>query len=312
MHDLRTPLYNLWMVQYLIISNDNQGEWYVSMNRLIKRKPLKEKIVVICGGAKGMGKALAKIIVQLGGSLCIIDIDSESLKKTNEELINYIGQESQFITTITCDTREMNELKSLLTSFIEKNGIPDYLINVVGCARPDYVENYTLQDFEKLMNENYYGQLIPTLILLPYFMEEKKGHVINFTSALGYFGMMGYTTYSPSKFALVGLTEALRHELKPYNIRFSLIYPTDTDTPGYAEENKTKPEECALISTVGKLANPDEVAEKYIKSILKKKFYILTGMAKIGWKLKRHLPRLYWYYFDRAYKKAIKEVGKMN
>ena len=56
---------------------------------------------------------------------------------------------------------------------------------------------------------------------------------------MGYFGIMGYTAYAPTKFAIVGLTDALRNELKPYNISFSVLYPPDTDTPGFEVENRT-------------------------------------------------------------------------
>ena len=141
-------------------------------------------------------------------------------------------------------------------------------------------------------------------------MNEKKGHIINFSSALGYFGMMGYAAYCPAKFAIVGLTESLRHELKPYKINFSIIFPADTDTPGYAKESETKPAECAIISEVGKLTSPEVAAGSYIESILKKDFYILIGMAKTGWKIKRHFPKLFNSYYDRSYKKALKKIGK--
>ena len=89
--------------------------------------------------------------------------------------------------------------------------------------------------------------------LLPHFMAARKGHIVNVSSMMGYFGIMGYAAYAPTKFAIVGLTEALRHELKPYNIGMSVLYPPDTDTPGFEKENRTKPGECAMMSSKVKL-----------------------------------------------------------
>ena len=76
------------------------------------------------------------------------------------------------------------------------------MINVVGYAYPQYVQELTLEDYKKCMEVNYYGQLIPTLILLPYFMAARKGHIANVSSMMGYFGIMGYAAYAPTKFAI--------------------------------------------------------------------------------------------------------------
>ena len=128
-----------------------------------------------------------------------------------------------------------------MTEFVNGHGVPDYLINVVGYAYPQYVQELTLNDYRACMDINYYGQLVPILVLLPHFMAARKGHIVNVSSMMGYFGIMGYTAYAPTKFAIVGLTEALRHELKPYNIFFSVLYPPDTDTPGFEKEIEQSP-----------------------------------------------------------------------
>ncbi|MFX6861571.1 SDR family NAD(P)-dependent oxidoreductase, partial [Acinetobacter baumannii] len=88
-------------------------------------------------------------------------------------------------------------------------------------------------DFRRNMDVNYYGQLVPLLILLPHFMAARKGHIANVSSMLGFMGMIGYATYAPTKFALVGLTDSLRNELKPHGITFSILYPPDTETEGF-------------------------------------------------------------------------------
>lgn len=271
----------------------------------------KDKIAIICGGSKGMGKETSKLIVNMGGSVLIIARDAEVLKTVVKELNQLKIVESQFVEFFSCDTTDMAKLKPLIDDFISKHRVPDYLLNLVGYAYPQYIENLTLDDFKRNMNVNYYGQLVPILTLLPYFMKEKRGYIANTSSMMGYFGMMSYATYCPSKFAIVGLTEALRHELKPYNIRFSILYPPDTDTPGMAKENETKPEECKILSESVRLFSAEEVAKVFIKGIRKRKYNILPGEAKLVWLLYRYLPRLVRTIMDSDYKKARKRLGKI-
>lgn len=275
--------------------------------KLIKKQPFKGKTAIVCGGSKGIGKATAKEIVRLGGNVCIIARNLDDLRAAAEEIKRLKIDDTKFVEIISCDTTDMDKLKPLLTDFIDKHGVPDYLINVVGYAYPQYIQNLTLEDFKKNMDINYYGQLVPILIVLPHFIKAKKGYIANVSSMMGYFGMMGYATYAPTKFAIVGLTEVLRHELKPYNIHFSILYPPDTNTPGFQRENETKPKECAIMSEEAKLLSPEGVAEVFVKGILKEKFNILPGNAKFIWKMYRHFPNLVRNIIDKDYEKARKK-----
>ncbi|MHA1646644.1 MAG: SDR family NAD(P)-dependent oxidoreductase [Promethearchaeota archaeon] len=271
----------------------------------------KDKIAIICGGSKGIGKETSKLIVKMGGNVLIIARNAEVLKTAAEEMNQLKILDSQFVEFISCDTTDMEKLKPLIEDFIGKHRVPDYLINMVGYAYPSYIEKLTLDDFKKNMNVNYYGQLVPILILLPYFMKEKRGYIANTSSVLGYLGMMSYATYCPSKYAIVGLTESLRHELKPYHIKCSIFFPSDTDTPGLAKENEISPEECKILSNNVKLLSAEESAKVFIKGIRKRKFNILSGGAKMFWILHRYVPRLVRFYGDIDYKKARKSLGKI-
>ncbi|MGV9172069.1 MAG: SDR family oxidoreductase [Promethearchaeia archaeon] len=278
--------------------------------KLIEKQPFKEQIAIIVGGSKGIGKATATLIAQLGGNICIIARSEKTLKKATQEIEDNRYTEEQFVDYISCDATDREKLKPLIEGFIKKHRVPDYLINSVGYARPNYVQNLKLEDFKRNMDINYYGQLVPILILLPYFMEAKMGYIANVSSMMGYFGIVGYASYAPTKFAIVGLTEVLRHELKPYNIKFSILYPPDTETPGFEEENKTKPPECAIMSERVDLLCPEEVAEEFIEGILNERFEILPGEAKFTWRMFRHFPKLVRKIIDKDYKKAIdRKIG---
>jgi 3-dehydrosphinganine reductase len=278
---------------------------------LIKRQPFNQKIVVICGGSKGIGKETAKEIARLGGSLCLVARGEEALRETVEEVKALFVSPDQFIDWIVCDATDYDVLAPLLTDFVEQRGTPDYLINVVGYAYPEYILNLTLDDFKQNMDVNYYGQIVPTQILLPHFIEAGKGHISFVSSMLGFMGIIGYATYAPSKYALVGIAEVLRHEIKPLGIDVSILYPPDTDTPGFEIENQTKPPETAMLSETAKLFTAEDVASAYIGGLLKKKFHIVIGEGRWIWPLSRYFPRLVHLIIDSDLIKARKKMGKL-
>lgn len=280
----------------------------MAIKKYKKSRPFSRTISIVCGGSKGIGKAIARSLVQYGGSVLIIARNKENLKQAAVEIDQFKQEKEQFVEILACDTSDMEKLKPLLAEFINKYKTPDYLINNVGYSQPNYIEKIALADFKKNMEVNFYGQLVPTLILLPYFINKKKGYIINVSSVLGYLGIMGYASYCPTKFAIVGFSEVLRHELKPYNINVSLLYPPDTKTPGYEQENRYKPKECALISEHGSLLTAEKIADCLIKGILKKRFKILPGPASFLWKMYRHWPWLVRRVADNDYKKARKKL----
>lgn len=283
----------------------------MAKQKRIREQPFADNTAIVCGGSKGIGKETAKEIARLGGSVCLIARHREPLQSTAREIEEIRQGDSQFVEAIACDASDEERLRPLLTDFIDRRGVPDYLINCVGYARPQYVQELTLKDFRERMEVNYYGQLVPILILLPYLMEARRGHIANVSSMMGYFGIIGYAAYAPTKFALVGLTEVLRHELKPYNISCSVLYPPDTDTPGFEKENETKPPECAELSAGAKMLSAKEVAEVFVEGILKKQVDIMPGEAGMVWRLKRFFPWLVRWVTDRDYIKARKNAGKV-
>jgi len=276
----------------------------------INKQPLRNKIAVICGGSKGIGKETAKEIVRLGGSVCVIARHTGPLEAAASEMQDLARGDSQFVEIITCDATDMERLGPQLTDFVDRNGVPDYLLNVVGYAYPRYVQDLSLDDYRNAMDVNYYGQLVPTLLLLPHFISARKGYIANVSSALGFMGIMGYATYAPTKFAIVGLTEVLRNELKPYGIHLSILFPPDTDTPGFEIENRTKPKETALMSENVKLMTAEDVGKAFVEGLLKNRYLILPGETALIWRINRLFPRLVRWITDRDYKKARDKLGK--
>ena len=278
--------------------------------KLIKKQPFKDKSAIICGGSKGIGKATAKLFVQLGGNVCIVARILDALNAAAEEIKSLKVDENQLVEVISCDTSNMEQVEPLFKEYIKKFGVPDYSFNYVGISYPNYTDKLTIEDFKFHMDTNFFGQLNPILTILPYYMERKEGHFINMSSLAGYIGVMGYAAYTPTKFAVVGLSEVLRNEYKVYNIKVSIVYPPDTDTFGLHEEAKSRPEELNIIAERGGLMQPDEVAEIIIKGVLKEKLYIHAGSSKVYWRIMRLFPKLVHRFTDSDLKKARKKMGK--
>jgi 3-dehydrosphinganine reductase len=284
----------------------------MAKKKLIRQQPFSGQTLLVCGGSKGIGKETAKEIVRLGGNVGVVARDRKALEEASREIEAARASQTQFVETIVCDATDMGKLKPLMEDFIAKHGLPDVLVNNVGYAKPDYIQNMTLDDFKDNMDTNYYGQLVPTLILLPHFMEAKQGHIA-FVSSLGaIIGIIGYSAYTPTKAALIGLSETLRHELKPYNIDISILYPPDTDTPGFEIENISKPPETAILSETANLYTAEKVAEIFVEGLIKRKLTIIFGEAKLFRILYRHMPWLVHIFVDSDLQKARKKLENLE
>jgi len=119
----------------------------MAKKNLIKKQPFSGKTAIVCGGSKGIGKATAKEIVMLGGSVSIVARGLEALEAAKSEVEALRVSDSQFVETISCDAADMDALKIHFESFIKKYGVPYFLINCVGYAYPHYVHELSLDDF---------------------------------------------------------------------------------------------------------------------------------------------------------------------
>ncbi|HKZ30329.1 MAG TPA: SDR family oxidoreductase [Acidimicrobiia bacterium] len=277
---------------------------------MAKTTRLAGQAAIVSGGSKGIGLSTAAEVVRRGGSVGLIARGRGALEQAAGRLRTLISDGTQFVDMIQADATDRNDVGPKLEAFIAARGVPDYLINAVGYARPDYVSNFGLEDFQRQMDVNYYGQLIPTLVLLPHLVQARRGHIAFVSSMLGYFGIIGYAAYAPSKFALVGLAEVLRHELRPDGLRVSVLYPPDTDTPGFEVENTTKPPETHELSANVKVAQPDDVARQFVDGMLRGRFQIFPSGAMMVWRLQRYAPQLVRAFLDRDLRKARRRVGK--
>jgi 3-dehydrosphinganine reductase len=261
------------------------------------------KNVYVVGGSSGIGRAAAELLAGRGANVIIFARGRERLEETLAAMETRRQNGDQSLSLRQVDITDHDRVESVMAAACEEFGPPDILINSAGRALPDYFENISYQQLDDSMKLHLYGNWNTIEALLPH-LNRRHGYIVNVASVLGFMGLFGYSDYCASKFALIGLSEALRSELKPSGVGISVVCPPDTDTPGFAVENIGKPPETKAASEGGGLMQPEEVAEALLKGIEKGKFLIAPGSAKMIYIVNRHIPALVNLFTDLKVKKA--------
>lgn len=266
------------------------------------------KNIHIFGGSSGIGLATAKQLASLGANITIYARTESTLKEAAAEIEGHRMDPHQYVSWVSVDVSVPEDVQQAIAANVDSFGMPDILINCAGRAYPEHFEAIGYQQFEETMKVNLFGIWNSIQSILPY-MKEKGGLIVNTSSVVGYVGVFGYTDYAASKFGIIGLSEALRSELKRYGIGVSVLCPPDTETPGFEIENQTKPAETKAISEGAGLLGPDEVASYLIKGMESGKKMIIPGFdGKLAYYVKRWFPAVFEFIMDRTVLKAQQKI----
>ena len=238
------------------------------------KKSFNARLVLITGGSSGIGLALAKLLAQEGANVWLLARRKDALEAARNVLPAMGGQKHG---TISADVTDWEQVQAAVARLSREAGVPDVLINVAGAERPGYVQELPLEAFREMMDLNYFGTVHMVKALLPAMLQRGDGYIVNFSSGAGFLAPFGYADYVPSKYAVRGFSDSLRLELKPLGIRVSVVFPPDTDTPGLANENKTKPYE-TLEAFSSKVVSADVVARAALGGMHRGQYIILPGL----------------------------------
>ncbi|MBW2596351.1 MAG: SDR family oxidoreductase [Deltaproteobacteria bacterium] len=277
----------------------------------MKEKDFGGKNIYIVGGSSGIGLASARVFAKHGANVIIFARGEKRLESALEEIERSGISKVQRFLYMTVDVSEMEDVSVKMTTAVREFGVPHVLINSAGMAYPNYFEEIPREKFDEMLGINLYGTRNTISCLLPHMKRGKSGHIVNISSMAGFIGVFGYTAYSASKFAVIGFSESLRSELKPHNIKVSVLCPPDTDTPQLHEENRTKPPETKAIAGNAGIMSADDVAGALIKGMEKGKFMIIPGLeGKLIYLAKRLFPSLVNYVMDREVAKVAGSAKK--
>lgn len=268
----------------------------------------KRQLALITGGSSGIGLALAKKYAQQGYDVGVLARDLPKLENAQQEIVAESTQKGQKISTLSCDITNYEDLSQKLRAWVNEFGIPDLVINSAGVAYPGYFQELDLEIFHWLMDVNYFGTLNVIKYLTPDMIQRGSGTLVNISSQAGFVGVFGYSAYGASKYALRGMTDVLRSEMKPLGIKVHIVFPPDTQTPQLEFEENLKPYETRALAGASSILSADQVAEAVMKGVSKGKYVIIPGFeGKLLYRLFGILGNLTYPVMDWLIKKAQKE-----
>ena len=238
------------------------------------------RVVLLTGASSGIGLALAR---KLTGST--YRVVATSRRNSIDKMRGELRAESENLLVRSLDVTVREDRERVVGEIAKRWGGVDILVNNAGISYRSVVEHMTTEEEQQQFAVNYFGPMALTRLVLPYMRSKRRGHIINVSSVSGMMAMPTMGAYSASKFALEGASEALWYEMRPWNIRVSLIQPGFVQSRSYKNVYKSK-KSCealhddkayaAYYRTMGEFierlmllswATPESIAEKIIKTM---------------------------------------------
>jgi len=199
--------------------------------------PIEGKVVVITGASSGLGEATATLLSAQGAIVVLGARRAERLRALADALASKGGK----ALAVTTDVTNRDAVKRLVDTAVSTYGRIDVMINNAGLMPQSLLENLRVEEWERMIDVNIKGVLYGIAAALPYMKQQQSGHFINVSSVAGHTVHLGSAVYSATKYAVRALSEGLRQEVKPYNIRTTVISPgaVATELPNSVAEPAT-------------------------------------------------------------------------
>ncbi len=226
---------------------------------------LKNKVAIITGARRGMGRAHALALAQAGAKVVVADISQEECEKVVEEIKKAKGE----AIAVKCDVTKKEEVDAMIQAAVKEWGKLDILVNNAGiCQFKPFLE-MTEKDWDLTLNINLKGYFLCAQAAAKEMMKQKSGAIVNIASvAMGQIGVgfPGLTHYCASKGGIVGMSEAMAIELAQHNIRVNVVSPGAIDTPMI---DPVKQDKTAMDGILGRVplhrvGKPEEVANAVV------------------------------------------------
>lgn len=248
------------------------------------------KVIWITGASSGIGEALALALSKRGAKLIL-----SSRNETKLQVVKNQCAYPEKVAVLPLDLEAYHSLKTKTEEALNIFGNIDFLFNNGGISQRSYAKDTNIAVDERIMTINYLGTVALTKALLPYFIEQKKGHFVVTSSIVGKIGTPLRSSYAASKHALHGFFDSLRAEVYNNNIKVTLA------CPGFVQTNVSINALTGDGSAQNKMDNatqngltPQRYVEHLLKAVIKEKeeVYIAGFKEKLGVYAKRFFPKL--------------------
>ena len=182
----------------------------------------KKQVVVVTGGARGLGEAFARRFASEGADIVLIDLQRDACEHTTQELQQMYGVQAQAVCVSVSDhdamIRSVQQLK-------EQWGHIDIWVNNAGIYRGTPTEEVSMAEWQLMLDVNYTGVFVCTKAVSPVMKAQQRGRIINISSIAGRTGFRNSISYCSNKAAVIGLTRAVAIDLAPYNVTVNAVCP---------------------------------------------------------------------------------------
>lgn len=187
---------------------------------------LKNRVALITGASRGIGRGISLMLADSGVHVILTARSMDKLQKVKEEITSRGGN----ATVIPADIAKEQDIKTLFKIIKDKFGRLDIVINNAGIGIWGKLVDFSIEDFDKIMNINVRGTYLCCQQAMKMMIPQKNGYIINISSVVGFKGYPNQSAYTASKHAIMGLTKSLAVEAQEHNIRISAILPGGVET----------------------------------------------------------------------------------
>lgn len=250
-----------------------------------------KKVVLITGGSKGIGEGCVRVFAEAGATVAFCARTEASAQALADE-VN--GRAAGRVRFIPCDVSEVDQVRSLVNSTVERFGRIDCLINNAGWHPPHLpIDDFSVQDFRDLLDLNLVSIFAACKFALPH-LREVRGNIINMSSLVGIMGQLHASTYVATKGAITSLTKALAIDEARYGVRVNSVSPGNVYTPLWQEAIDAAPDpdrcraEGEAAQLMGRMGTIDEVGRLCLFIAAEATFttgidHIISGGAELGY-----------------------------
>lgn len=264
------------------------------------------KRVLVVGGSRGIGRALACLVARRGGRVCVAARGAADLGRVVAELPPVSPGPHGMVAFDTADADGVARARDAVYAAL---GGLDVLVCGSGAARAAGVFDAAPEDYRRMLDVNYLGHVNVVRTFGPDLARQRGGAICLVSSLAALVPIYGYAAYAASKAALAAFAEALRQEMKLHGVRVIVHFPPTTDTPGLVEENRTKPAAVWAIETQSgwnRVHSAERVAASIAEAIERDRPHGLAGFdSRFLATVMRLAPGLFRRLTDAEVRKAI-------